>query len=84
MDRYRIVEVDADLIGGQIEVDESTSGNIETTADIGTQIRVNNVSDYNLLGNKPLINGVTLQNDKTFEDLGLQGISNIELENLLT
>lgn len=41
-------------------------------------------NDYNALVNRPLIEGVTLQGDKTFEDLHLEGLTNTEIENLLT
>lgn len=39
--------------------------------------------DYNSLINKPKINGVELIGDKSFPDLGLESLSNIEIENLL-
>lgn len=84
MNRYRIVEVTPEIVGSQVEVNATMSDNlIETTAGISTAIRHNTVSDYDLLTNKPQINSVTLQGDKSFEDLGLEGISNIELEELL-
>lgn len=42
------------------------------------------VTDYEVLDNKPSIEGVELIGDRTFEDLSLQGITNSELENMLT
>ena len=39
--------------------------------------------NYERLYNKPSIESVTLIGDKTFEELGLESISNIELHNLL-
>lgn len=42
------------------------------------------VNDYNDLRNKPSIEGVTLEGDKTFEELNLQSLTNSELENMLT
>lgn len=39
--------------------------------------------DYEQLDNKPSVNSVTLINDKSFDELGLNAISNTELENLL-
>ena len=42
------------------------------------------VNDYNDLRNKPSIEGVTLEGDKTFEELNLQSLTNTELENMLT
>lgn len=40
--------------------------------------------DYNVLSNKPSIEGVTLENDKTFGALGLEALTNSEIEALLT
>ena len=41
------------------------------------------VNDYNDLCNKPSIEGVTLEGDKTFEELNLQSLTNQELEAML-
>ena len=35
--------------------------------------------DYNHLENKPSINGVTLENDKSFEELGVETMRNSEI-----
>ncbi len=40
-------------------------------------------SDYVPLVNKPKINDVTLQGNKTFEDLGAESLSNIDIENII-
>lgn len=40
-------------------------------------------TDYNELANKPKINGVFLQGDKTNEELHIGSISNMELESIL-
>ena len=42
------------------------------------------VVDYGALTNKPKIEGVTLQGNKTFEDLSLSSLSNLEIENMLS
>lgn len=42
------------------------------------------VVDYDALTNKPKIEGVTLQGNKTFEDLSLNGLSNLEIEQMLS
>ena len=42
------------------------------------------VNDYNVLRNKPRIEGVELIGDKSFEELNLQRLTNTELENMLT
>lgn len=39
--------------------------------------------DYNRLINKPKIEGVTLEGDKTYEELNLRGLTNSELEAIL-
>ena len=41
-------------------------------------------NDYEELINKPKINNVTLIKNKTFSDLGLNSLTNMELESLLT
>lgn len=41
------------------------------------------VADYTVLENKPQIEGVTLEGNKTFPELHLNSMSNIEIENLL-
>lgn len=41
------------------------------------------VKDYNRLDNKPSIETVTLQGDKTFEELGMSKLTNQELRDLL-
>ena len=81
---YRTITVTPNLSNNQIKVGVETIKNISAYPSLTTTVRHNTVSDYELLRNKPLINSITLQGDKSFEDLGLQGISNIELENLLT
>ena len=40
-------------------------------------------NDYNKLKNKPSINGVELVKNKSFSDLGMDIISNQELEDML-
>lgn len=42
------------------------------------------VSNYLSLSNKPRIEGIILQGDKTFEELNLQGLTNQEIEEMLT
>lgn len=40
-------------------------------------------NDYDDLINKPMIEGNVLENDKTYEELGLNRITNSELEDIL-
>lgn len=85
MSVYRTLTVAAQLSNNQVNASADIEGNdITANAQTINRIDVNNVSNYDLLNNKPQINSVTLQGDKSFEDLGLEGISNIELENILT
>ncbi len=41
-------------------------------------------TNYNLLTNLPQINGVTLKGDKSFDDLGMQPLTNEQMNALLT
>lgn len=41
------------------------------------------ITDYNILTNKPQIEGVTLVGDKTYEELNLEGLDNLEIEALI-
>lgn len=50
--------------------------------DVGGGVAV--PTDYNLLYNKPQIEGVELVGDKSFEELNLQRLTNTELEEMLT
>jgi hypothetical protein len=85
MSVYRTLTVAAQLSNNQVNASANVSDNtINANAQMINRINVNNVSDYNLLTNKPQINSVTLQGDKSFSDLGLESISNIELENILS
>lgn len=40
-------------------------------------------TNYNLLTNLPQINGVTLKGDKSFDDLGMQPLTNEQMNALL-
>ena len=61
---------------GQIHTDESLRGLMNMPQGGGT-------TDYELLRNKPQIEGVTLIGNKTFEELTLVSLTNEELEALL-
>ena len=55
---------------------KSLKGSIEKTVHVVT-------NDYNDLINKPMIEGNILENDKTYEELGLNRITNSDLESIL-
>lgn len=40
-------------------------------------------NDYTTLKNKPSIEGITLIDNKTFEDLGVISLTNLEIEKLI-
>lgn len=42
------------------------------------------VTNYNFLSNKPSIEGVTLQNNKTLSDLNLNSLTNREIDDILS
>lgn len=72
----------SDTLNGQIsgsitEQTESLSGELVAT---GGSIMV---TDYSRLTNKPMIEGVVLDGNKTFEDLHLNVLTNSELEAIL-
>lgn len=50
----------------------------------GSDIRpvIGGSSDYNTLNNKPQINGVTLEGNKTSKQIGISRITNEEIEQL--
>lgn len=78
MDDEIIIE---ELEDEEIVIDESSSNedievNQESIVNIGTK-------NYKELDNKPSIEGVQLVDNKTFEDLGATGLTNLEIENLL-
>lgn len=85
MSVYRTVTVTPTLSLNKIQVTPEISDNdIQASAKMINRIRINNTSDYELLNNKPQIESVELQGNKTFNDLGLSNISNMRLEQLLT
>lgn len=60
-------------LNGTIEVEKHLSGGIN---------KATAIQDYNFLSNKPKIEGVTLVGDRSFNDLGLLGMSNFDIEDL--
>ncbi len=85
MSSYRTITVNASLSKAQIDVPSaSLSGNIEASAELATDIKHSLVFDYDALIDKPQINSVELIGNKTLPEIGVNSISNIDLENLLT
>lgn len=63
-------------INAQLEADD------DLAADFGTIQKVS-TSNYEDLYNKPKIEGVTLIGDKTYDELGLPGITAQEIDDIL-
>lgn len=66
----------------------SGSGSLSASLSGGTKISGSlsmpdaRTTDYEALRNLPKINSVELKGNKQFEELGLQEVSNIEIDNL--
>lgn len=72
--RLTVAENDAVTLG--LDSGDNAALNVGSTT-------VVSVNDYNDLRNKPSIEGVELEGDKTFEELNLQSLTNQELEAML-
>lgn len=73
-DNYLELEfLNNDEIGLEINNDDGINLDIDGSGSGG-------VTSYPLLKNKPSINGVTLVDDKTFEDLGVNTLTNLEIK----
>ena len=73
-------------ISGQLQGTQRISGQIQGGSPTvsGSLDKSTRAKDYNTLVNKPQIEGVILEGNKTFEDLTLVSLSNTEIEDLLT
>lgn len=65
-------------LNAEFDMDEQLNAQFGTVSEITKTID----NDYNNLVNKPKINAVTLVGDKSFEELGLERITNREIEEL--
>ena len=74
------MEVEINVKKASLEIGETQKPNIGIGATYTEKLLAN---DYNTLKNQPSIEGVTLIDDKTFEDLGATSLSNLEIENLI-
>lgn len=63
-------------IHGKVTTSQSIGGRVSTSSavngDIDKDVKDRLYRDYNLLHNKPMINGIELQGDKSLEDLGIE------------
>jgi hypothetical protein len=75
----------SDKINGHMtEPHQHIKGSITSTdKHLLGQLSSNGPKDYNKIYNKPKIEGVTLEGDKSFEDLNLMPLTNAELAAIL-
>lgn len=67
------------------DIDEIVEYDGESEAEVEAhEVIHDDFHDYDGLDNKPQIEGITLEGDKTFEDLNLKSITNTEIEELLS
>lgn len=62
-----------------VSLDASNSGSVNISVDKGL---AGGTNDYNELINKPMINTVTLSGDKDFEDLGIEYMTNEQIDEI--
>lgn len=77
----------AGTVSGELTNEQSVSGSLQKTGEVEGELSLATErivsTDYNDLKNKPSIEGVTLQDDKTFKQLGLDTLSVQEIEKIL-
>jgi len=62
-----------------VGTDEEGSLSVDASSDPGVTV----VKDYELMNNKPQIEGNTLIGNKTFAELGLEELSNTEIQDII-
>lgn len=80
----QITKEQGKIIGSLCQQEQQLNGSL-TSKKTGMEGRVRETSiiNYNNLYNKPTIEGVVLEGDKTFEDLNLLPLSNADLAKIL-
>lgn len=77
-----VQELNVELQGGddiQVEMEQEQSLEVKMVEGVPVGI-----DDYEVLRNKPKVNGVELIGDKSNEDLNMHSITNMELARILT
>lgn len=74
------MNVEIELNKSSVIIDNNKQKNIDLKATYTEHLIANN---YKTLKNQPKIEGVTLIDNKTFEDLGAVSLSNLEIEKLI-
>lgn len=66
---------------GSLSIGQTLTGSLtkEQSLTGGLTVPEGGTKDYNKLSNKPKINGVELIGDRSFEDLGEENLTNIEI-----
>lgn len=77
------INVDAMFTDSEITATASVSENIEASASLTTDVTHYSASDYNVLDNKPQINTVELVGNKSLPDIGVDSMTNMEIEAIL-
>ena len=74
------IEIDLYDNNEEIKIDSSFSNDLELRE---SDVIYVNSTDYEKIKNKPQINNVELIGNKNFKELGMESLSNMEIENLL-
>ena len=81
MNKTVVIDGDMNLlnrIDGEVNLHSQIDGEMDTILNAG------GTRDYERLQNLPSIESVTLIGNKTFEQLGMSSLSNMEIEELLS
>lgn len=72
------------MLRGKISGSGSLSASLSESSKVGGSLSMPNArtTDYEALRNLPKINDVELRGNKQLDELGLQEVSNIEIDNL--
>lgn len=77
-----------DVISGALSATGTINGNMLASASLSGEItmpeQIVRIGNYEELENLPQIEGVTLKGNKTFPQLHMNALTNMELDNLLS
>lgn len=80
---YKEITPQSSVEESNIDAKAELNGDLRFGAEFVTPSAPSGTNDYEKLINKPKINTVVLIGDKSFEELGLNRLTNTEIENLL-
>lgn len=77
--------MDNNTLKGTISSGSSLTGAVSSNSSLNGNLEGNQtgVTSYNELLDKPQINNVTLEKNKSFSQLGAKSLTNMEIENLI-